>query len=68
MEFGFSVQKLLGQFASSQTASGCFVLKGSYLRGRNVDSRQNAAVVQLSQVLDRMGEASAKVSPSEQTY
>lgn len=44
-------------------ADGVCVLKGSALRKKQCDSKQSKEISQLTAVIDKMGEASAKVRP-----
>lgn len=62
MEFNFNVQALLQNFTSNVLSNGVCVLKGDELRIRQVDRKISTATNQLTQVIDRLGEASAKVS------
>ena len=62
MEFNFDVQRILQTFSSVQTSNGVIVIKGDMLKSDRFDRRKSQAVSQLNQIIDRMGEASAKVS------
>lgn len=61
MEFDFNVNKILANFAAGTVGDQVYILKGSVLRQRNCDSRYSKEITQLTQVVDNMGEASAKV-------
>ena len=61
MEFDFSVQKVMHQFSAGTTQEDVCIMRGTHMRQNRCDSRQSKEISQLTAVIDKMGEASAKV-------
>jgi len=60
MEFDFSVQKVMHQFSAGTTQEDVCIMRGTHMRQNRCDSRQSKEISQLTAVIDKMGEASAK--------
>lgn len=62
MDFDFDLAKVLSQLGAQVTGERIYILKGSKLHSMGRNPHNARSIGMLASVLDKMGEASAKVS------